>query len=525
MHVTLPKPGDSFGPDYRVDCQLHADEVTAVLGVTAHAGGARYALRCFLSPDAKDWAQATERFIHRAHAAELFRDRRIVELYGVREHEGTYFAITEWLEGHSLERYLRERGALPADHALRLLTPCVQALAGAHRAGIIHGDVHPSNIFVCNPSRGKEELARLQNFGYGELFARAQYAKLRGEPLRPNPPDTAASAQADIHAFGVMLYRALTGPASGPSGDSARSIIVSQRATHIPPDVAVIVARALAVQPSERYPSFDDLAEDLARYSRTADMPSALRRRNVQVTVREIPAVTQEDIQRQQLQRPTDPGGWQPSSVDAAYAVVVGAAASSGTRALAAPPPLQIQPARDARADVGQYTWVRHASEIAAIDCLSTSDDAEEPRSSDGWLPRWVGHVSVGIALLVCIAAAVQVVARARTPISTRSAAHSRERARVSAKAPIATRPIDVSSQPAPAAPSAPAPQPAAPKPSTPTPVVAATPAPEPPRRVTAVVPAAALQTPKAPVAAPRPAPPTEPNANKDQALDWMRVR
>jgi serine/threonine protein kinase len=447
--VTLPKPGDRLGPDYRIDRQLDNDGVTAVFGATAPATGARYMLRCFLSHDAADWAAATEQFMRRARRANLFQERKIVEVLFVHEDRGRFFAVTEWLEGLTLDRYIQQHGAMACERALQLLTPCAQALATAHRAGIVHGAVHARNIFVCSAIGSEPEHARVQNFGYGNLFARAEFAKQReqrdAEPRATVPeaaPDERSALAADLHGFGVMLYQVLAGPSSSDkdSGAAAARSTLAQRGQHIPPALVDIIARALAVQPTERYASFDDMAKDLAKQLQTRSTPSAKRRKgSLHATLRWTPAVPIDVTARASIPLgATAPGGWYPDaspspdqnvSLRDREAEYGGAVARSSQSASVMRAPMAALPAPAQRGvDAARpYTWITPASEIEAIEWLPTDSGLESERphaaasQSRYWLlPRWVGHVGVCVSLLAGVAVAIELVARARSESAER---------------------------------------------------------------------------------------------------------
>ena len=257
--------------------------------------------------------------------ANLFQERKIVEVLFVHQDRGRFFAVTEWLDGLTLDRYIEQHGAIACERALKLLTPCAQALATAHRAGIVHGAVHARNIFVCSATGGEPEHARVQNFGYGNLFARAEFSKHReqrdAEPRATVPearPDERSALAADLHGFGVMLYQVLAGPSSSgkEAGAAAVGSTLAQRGQHIPPAVVDIIARALAVQPTERYASFDDMAKDLAKQLQPRSTPSPKRRKgSLHATLRWTPAVPKDVTERASIPLgATAPGGWYPDS-------------------------------------------------------------------------------------------------------------------------------------------------------------------------------------------------------------------
>ncbi|MEY4575941.1 MAG: hypothetical protein RL701_644 [Pseudomonadota bacterium] len=279
--VALPKPGDTLAEAYRVECQLGSGRSGAVFGAIALDSGKRYALRCLLSRDAATLAAATKRFLRRAHEAELFQHRNVVEVYAVEESQGTFFSVTEWLDGTTLERYLQRHGTLALADALQLLVPCMDALAIAHEAGIVHGDLRPSNFFLCRATKYERDRARLMNFGFGTwadhpvmlqrsaTWPMQQYIspeELQGEAL---------CERTDIYAFGVLLYRVLTGalPFNAANATELEAEIIagrftpiSRRAQHIPREIAEVVERAIGAAPNQRFASLRDMMNVLARH-------------------------------------------------------------------------------------------------------------------------------------------------------------------------------------------------------------------------------------------------------------------
>jgi hypothetical protein len=283
----------------------------------------------------------------------------------------------------------------------------------------------------------------VQNFGYGNLFARAEFAKHReqgdAEPratVPEAPLDERSALAGDLHGFGVMLYQVLAGPSSNGKETGAPGVgaTLAQRGQHIPPAVVDIIARALAVQPTERYASFDEMAKDLAQQLRTRSAPSAKRRKgSLHATLRWTPAVPKDVTVSASIPLgATAPGGWHPDSstspdrnvslrdrgAESAGSVVArsGHSASITREPTAALPPQRV-------ADAARpYTWIMPASEIEAIEWLPTDSGLEAERSpasfrqSRYWLlPRWVGHVGVCVSLLAGVAVAIELIARARS--------------------------------------------------------------------------------------------------------------
>ncbi|MEY4576441.1 MAG: hypothetical protein RL701_1144 [Pseudomonadota bacterium] len=281
----LSEPCRTIADAFQIECRIGGRTSSAVYGATSRTTGERFALRCWLAQDAQDAAAAAHaslEFMERARAAKLFEHRHIVEVFAVSELEGTYFAVTEWLEGTTLERFLHRLGTLSLPQALELLLPCMDAVAAAHEAGIVHGDLRPANIFVCRETTFEAECARVQNFEFGsfatqqadgaDVFWRVPGRNHR-DTLQYVPPEIlqgqALDARSDVYAFGVLLYRALSGVlpfSASDSSDLALEIVrgaqipFTERASELAPRVANVVDRAMATNPVHRYANMREMA-------------------------------------------------------------------------------------------------------------------------------------------------------------------------------------------------------------------------------------------------------------------------
>jgi serine/threonine-protein kinase len=135
----------------------------------------------------------------------------------------------ELLQGQSLSALLK-KGALPIERILRIARQTASALDAAHRHGIVHRDVKPDNIFICDR---EGDFAKILDFGVAKLrgVEEAQSFAL-GTPMYMAPEqvrDQGVDQRADIYALGVVLFRALTGhfPITGSahSGELFKRII------------------------------------------------------------------------------------------------------------------------------------------------------------------------------------------------------------------------------------------------------------------------------------------------------------
>ena len=185
-----------------------------------------------------------------------------------------YLAL-EFVDGTLLREYLRERGQLPLDEAIRITVELADALQYCHEQGVVHRDLKPENILIEH-----DGTVKLVDFGIA-LLQGARRLTFRRLSTNVGTPDYMApeqvqgergDARTDVYALGVMLYEMLTGEVPY-QGDSPLAVM-SQRVTtdapllrrkrpDLPPQIEAVVWRALRREPSDRYPSMAALRDDL----------------------------------------------------------------------------------------------------------------------------------------------------------------------------------------------------------------------------------------------------------------------
>ncbi len=189
----------------------------------------------------------------------------IVPLYDYwRDPTGAYL-VMRWLHGGSLRAVLR-RGPIPPIETSRLLDQIASALATAHRKGVIHRDLKPDNILLDD--EGNAYLADFgiaKDVGSGTNDPNAQ-EEIIGSPSYLSPEQitgTMVTPRTDIYSLGVMLYELLIGetPFSGlPPGEligkHLRALLppLQQRRPDLPLGLDVVIQKATAKSPDQRYP-------------------------------------------------------------------------------------------------------------------------------------------------------------------------------------------------------------------------------------------------------------------------------
>jgi tetratricopeptide (TPR) repeat protein len=217
-------------------------------------------------------AEARQRFEQEARAmARLGKHPGVVDVYAWGEHEGRCYLALEYLPESAASLIERRPEGLVLDEALGIALQCADALSAAHRAGVIHGDIKPSNILLSDDGR----QAKLGDFGLARMAADAP--PTGGSPAYLAPecalgaPTTAAS---DIYALGGTLFALLTGrppvAASGASealdaAASGRKRLIAASRPDLPIGIIDAITRAMAMDPALRFESAEAFAAALAR--------------------------------------------------------------------------------------------------------------------------------------------------------------------------------------------------------------------------------------------------------------------
>jgi len=229
------------------------------------------------------------RFEQEARAASSLNHPNILTIFEIGRTDGTYFIATEFVEGTTL-RGLLSSGMLEPKQILEIGAQVADALAAAHRAGIIHRDVKPENIMVR-----RDGYAKLLDFGLAKL-TEIESSIGSTSPRGPTAPGMLVGTvyymspeqiagrtvdyRADLFSMGCVLYEITTGqPAFGGVTlvEVLRAITSAQprplRDVNLaaPPELARIIEKCLAKDPRERYQHADELAVDLRRLHRESE--------------------------------------------------------------------------------------------------------------------------------------------------------------------------------------------------------------------------------------------------------------
>src|SRR6202051_935946 len=220
----------------------------------------------------------------------------IVGLYDVGTNaDGVPYFVMEYVDGKTLEKVLDD-GPLPLEKAALWATDLAAAIARAHRAKVIHGDIKPANILIT-----KEGQVKLGDFGIARFATQVSNSGvLMGTPAYLSPEQIQGNTQdtrSDLFSLGIILYQMTTGvqPFSGSSVSAVRAQIVaivpppSHQNSSWPSAFDRIVMRCLAKDPADRYATAEALGASLYPFAHALELAPV---------VAEKPSATAEFVMR-----------------------------------------------------------------------------------------------------------------------------------------------------------------------------------------------------------------------------------
>ena len=218
-------------------------------------------------------AEARARFSREAQTAARLDHPGIVRVLESGEQQGLAWIAMEHVAGRPLSDFTLPGSLLPCREVADIGALVAEALAHAHRHGVIHRDIKPANVLV-DPAAG---VVKVSDFGIAHVTdaARTRTGLMLGTPSYMSPEQMMGGridGRSDLYALGVMLYQLLCGALPHGAESMARLMqaIVNEPAPdvrllrpEVPQALARIVAQALQKQPQQRQADADQLAAEL----------------------------------------------------------------------------------------------------------------------------------------------------------------------------------------------------------------------------------------------------------------------
>jgi serine/threonine-protein kinase len=244
-----------------------------------------------LRPDVADDPEQVKRLLDEARALTAVRHRGIVDVFSFGTlPDGRPYLVMEYLQGQSMQELLEAGGRIELADALPIFDDVLTGLAAAHKVGLVHRDMKPSNIFLARESDGV--TAKLVDFGIakqgrpGAMTPQTVMFRCVGTPEFVSPEQACGKPvgpQSDLYSFGICAFFALTGRL--PFEGEVDTEILMKQVEYPPPDptslepsipapVSALIMRLMAKKPAERPASADQVRAELAAIGKRLKEPA-----------------------------------------------------------------------------------------------------------------------------------------------------------------------------------------------------------------------------------------------------------
>ncbi len=263
-----PLLGALVGERYRVIARIGAGGMGAVYRVEHVSIGRVFAMK-LLHGDLTRNPSMVRRFQREARAVSRLSSPHTVSVFDHGRSDGLVYLVMEYLQGRDLAEILAESGPLTPARVAVIMAQVAESLAEAHAAGIVHRDVKPHNLFVCEGDGAP--TIKVVDFGLARSTGNADASAaltgtgaVLGTPYYMAPEqieDEPVDARTDIYALGAVAWHLLTG--APVFGGSSMVGILQRHLSEPPPSLAAldpawapldpVLHRALAKQPDDRF--------------------------------------------------------------------------------------------------------------------------------------------------------------------------------------------------------------------------------------------------------------------------------
>jgi N-acetylneuraminic acid mutarotase len=262
-------------PLYEVEGELSRGAWGVVFGARHRQLGREVAIKELPRTFGADPA-VRARFVAEARVLASLDHSHIVPIYDFVERDGLCLLVMERLTGGTVASRFEARAFTPQSSCAVGLATCA-ALHYAHQHGVLHRDIKPDNLMFSS-----QNVLKVTDFGLAKVIGGSATVATRAGDVLGTPaymaPEQAQGEvlgpATDIYALGTVLYVLLAGRLPFPEDANPLTMLyrhvheqptpLVDAATHIPPEIAAVVSRALATNPADRHPDAETFAVSLA---------------------------------------------------------------------------------------------------------------------------------------------------------------------------------------------------------------------------------------------------------------------
>ncbi|MET0389175.1 MAG: protein kinase [Polyangiales bacterium] len=270
----MPEIGEIISGKYRIIDRLGSGAMGVVF-LAVHIDTEKQVALKWLNPAISSIPSSAERFRREARATGRIHHPNVVAVHDCGEHAGQLYMVMEHLKGRTLRAHLNDapNNRLPLTDALALLIPVMRGLSAAHEVGVLHRDMKPENVLLCESPDGLPPVPKVLDFGLAKVRSEAGFATklsmagailgtfqyMAPELLRP---ETEPDERIDVYSLGAMLYELLSGLPPYHADNAVDLVLqihageapeISTLVATLPAEVSPVLARALARERDERF--------------------------------------------------------------------------------------------------------------------------------------------------------------------------------------------------------------------------------------------------------------------------------
>ena len=273
--------GQIVAKKYRLNRVLGTGGMATVWAATNIFTERDFAIKMLL-PTVATSQEAVDRFLQEAKVSARVNHPNIIEIIDVERSDDGIFLVMELLNGVSLETALRRQSPpMTTTELAFVMVEVARALAAAHRSGVVHRDLKPTNIFLHRERDGKSK-PKVLDFGVSKFYEEERQrvraltiaGTVLGSPMYMSPEqargESKVDGRSDIFSFGCILFEALCGFRAYDAPNFNALIVkiatgaprdIDREAPRVPESLREVIKRCLQPTPDLRYATFDEVAE------------------------------------------------------------------------------------------------------------------------------------------------------------------------------------------------------------------------------------------------------------------------